>query len=296
MASSGDTGAGFSGKYPQSDFGTGLTKKALKLEVERRDGLDQHFTAIWLQYLTSNFNRPGLDMRTRYLTLVAQFAATKSSWHLRATLTAAIESGVEPRELLEAILQCAVFVGDTAVSPSLDIFDEVTQGKGVHDGLKDDQLPIDGRDGERDFGEEEALWAPEDRADPRLETYLAKYPWQALSTGLQAKPQHHLGVVQFMDQVDEDHTREWLAFCYQGMYSRKILDDRTRLLCVAAVFVAIGRVPQMKEHMGGALRAGAKPTEILEVCLLSSVYFGMPTRSVGIKTLQEVLADEGHPQ
>jgi len=77
------------------------------------------------------------------------------------------------------------------------------------------------------------------------------------------------------------------------MYSRGIVDDRTRLLCMVGNCVAIGEAVQGRAHMKGAMRAGAKPREVLEVILLSAVNFGMPTMLHSLKIFVELMRQEG---
>jgi alkylhydroperoxidase/carboxymuconolactone decarboxylase family protein YurZ len=280
-------------KYPDASKPMGMPQERMFEEVARRDRLDQHFTRIWLQYGTAHHSRPGLDTRTRLLTLAGQFAVTRAARHLEDALRVAFAEGVSPRELLEVVLQCAVYAGDVALAPALEIFERVADEAGVLEGLRSDQLPLDGRDRERDFERERATWAPEDRNDPRLERFLARLPWQAVSTGLRMKPRHHLDVLEFFDGVDADHTLVWTAFTYQGMYSRALLDERTRLLCIVANFIALGRDREMREHMGNALHAGATPNEIMELGILASLYFGMPARGLALRTLVEILKERG---
>ena len=54
-----------------------------------------------------------------------------------------------------------------------------------------------------------------------------------------------------------------MRYIYGGMYSRLIVDDKTRLLCMVGNCAAIGEAVQGKAHMKGAMRNGATPREVL---------------------------------
>jgi alkylhydroperoxidase/carboxymuconolactone decarboxylase family protein YurZ len=57
--------------------------------------------------------------------------------------------------------------------------------------------------------------------------------------------------------------------------------------------VAIGEAVQGQAHMKGAMRAGAKAREVLEVILQSAVNFGMPTMLHSLKIFVELMRREG---
>ena len=43
----------------------------------------------------------------------------------------------------------------------------------------------------------------------------------------------------------------WVKFCYGAMYSRGIVDDKTRLLCMIGDCLAVGEETQARGHMRG---------------------------------------------
>jgi alkylhydroperoxidase/carboxymuconolactone decarboxylase family protein YurZ len=85
----------------------------------------------------------------------------------------------------------------------------------------------------------------------------------------------------------------WVRFCYQGMYARGIVDERTRHLCMVGNCVAVGEVTQLRGHMRGALRIGVPAREVLEVIFQSSVHFGMPLMIRALQTLTQVMDESG---
>ena len=121
---------------------------------------------------------------------------------------------------------------------------------------------------------------------------MEKYGWQGISTGLRTQPTHHLQGVTFMNELDEDYTRLWLDMIYAGMYSRGVLDDKTRTLCMIGECLALQSHPQTENHMRNALVLGATPAEILEVVWQSSQLVGMPRSLWGREILQRILAEQ----
>ncbi len=94
-----------------------------------------------------------------------------------------------------------------------------------------------------------------------------------------------------MDSQDEGYTRLWLDLIYAGMYSRGVLDDKTRTLCMVGECLALQSHPQTENHMRNALLLGATPAELLEVVWQSSQLVGMPRSLWGREILQRVLGD-----
>jgi alkylhydroperoxidase/carboxymuconolactone decarboxylase family protein YurZ len=96
--------------------------------------------------------------------------------------------------------------------------------------------------------------------------------------------------VEFIDGVDEGFTRLWLDFIYAGMYSREVLDDKTRTITMVGDCVAVEELEQAENHMRNALILGAAPTELLEVLLHSTQLVGMPRSFKAIRILLRITA------
>jgi alkylhydroperoxidase/carboxymuconolactone decarboxylase family protein YurZ len=121
-------------KYGAGAFETGraLQSDAFEKRVEQRDDLDQYFTKLWLDFaITGLAQRPALDNRTRLLVLTGQYTMAKSHKHLEETIRAALAAKVAAREVLEIILQCAVYGGHTAVDPAIEVFHRVAKELGI---------------------------------------------------------------------------------------------------------------------------------------------------------------------
>ena len=276
------------------EAGLEIQPKTFKRRLAQRDSLDQHFTKLWLDFVVTGMSkRTVLDTRTRLLVLIGQFTMSKSHEALEDTIRAALAAKVPPREALEIVLQCIVYGGHTTVEPAIQVFHRVAEEQGILAELKASQLPLDAHDGKRSYEQERKRWHPEDVAHPKFEDLMKRHGWLAVGRGLALRPRHHLNTLGWQDALDPEWADLWVKFVYQGMYSRGIVDDKTRLLCMVGNCVAVGEAVQGRAHMKGAMRAGAKPREVLEVILQSSVKYGMPTMLHSLKVFVELMRQDG---
>jgi len=283
-------------KYGDEALAAGLALQPATFErrLAQRDRLDQHFAKLWLDFqILGMSRRTVLDTRTRLLVQIGQFTMAKAHGALEEGIRAAVSAGVAAREILEIILQCVIYGGQTAVDPAIEIFDRVAADLGLHDELKESQLPLDGNDGERSLDEERQKWHPDDAADPRAEEMIERHGWLAVSSGMMLRPKHHLGTLTWQDALDSEWADLWVKFIYQGLYMRHVVDDKTRILCMVGNCVAVGETVQSLAHMRGAMRAGASPREVMEVILQSSVNFGMPSGLAALRAFVQIMREEG---
>jgi alkylhydroperoxidase/carboxymuconolactone decarboxylase family protein YurZ len=283
-------------KYGANAFNAGLKIQPQTFErrVAQRDSLDQNFTRLWLDFAVTGISqRPALDTRTRLLVLVGQYTMAKSHAALEDTVRAALAAGVSSREILEIILQCVVYGGHTTVEPAIQVFHRIAGELGLLEELRASQLPPDGNDRTRSYDEEQRSWHPDDVADPRCAELMQRHGWLAVGRGLTMRPRHHLNVLAWLDMMDPEFAGLWVKFCYQGMYSRGIVDDKTRLLCMVGDCLAVGEATQARGHMRGAMRNGASPREVMEVIFQTCVNFGMPPMLHALENFVQIMAEDG---
>lgn len=268
-----------------------LTRARLDERLTEWDGIDQHFTKTFADFLGGMQRRRVLDDRTRRLVQLGQFAIARATEHLDDALRAAIEQGVDLREALEAILLCQVYAGSTALVPALDVFRRVCDELGVLSQLRDGQLELDGHD--RDLEKERAGWRPEAADDPRREALMERYGWLGVSSGIHYRGRHHLDLLAHRDAIDPEWAGLWLRFTYERMYSRWILDDRTRILCTVGGTLAAGDLFQARDHIVEALKVGIPPREVMEIVFLIGPYFGSPRMAACLRLFEEIMRDQG---
>ena len=67
-----------------------------------------------------------------------------------------------------------------------------------------------------------------------------------------------------------------MEFVAGQVWTRNVIDARTRSLITLAVLGTLGRSRQLGEHVEGALNNGATEDEIIETLLHLSAYAGFP--------------------
>jgi alkylhydroperoxidase/carboxymuconolactone decarboxylase family protein YurZ len=258
------------------------------------DEIDQHYTKLWLDFTYGGmYTRGILDERTRTLVVIGQFVVMNEIEQLGMHIRSALNAGATPREALEVILQAGVYVGYPKVIRATRVFKGVVTELGRFDEITETQLPVEGRDPPRSVDEERALWRTPEHRIGRREELLRKYGPGSLSPGLRLQPTHHVESVDRMDRIDAHFTKLWLDFIYAGMYSRGILDDRTRILCIVGELCVLGELHQAENHIRNALAQGATPREVLEVILHSTIYSGMPRFVRFVSILERALEEHG---
>lgn len=283
-------------KYGAEAYNAGirLQSKAFLKRLAQRDAIDQHFTRAWLDYQIKGLGqRPALDMRTRLLVLIGQYTMAKSQKHLDETVRAAIAAKVDIRHIAEIILQCIVYGGHVTVDPAIDTFYKIAKELKLLAKLKKTQLPLDGLSKKRNRAEEEKQWHKDDIADPRLQKLIDKHGWEGLSTGLIMRPHHHLNILDWVDTMDSHFAGLWENFCYRDMYSRHMIDNKTRLLCMVGDCLAVGESTNARGHMRGAMRQGAHPREVMEIIFMTSSNFGMPPAWHALENFLQILKEDG---
>ena len=265
-------------------------------EVEWRDEIDQHYTRSWLDFTYGGlFARRALDERSRLLVAIAQFLSLNEMEEFERLIPGALNAGATPREVLEVILQATVYVGYVRAGRGAKICIRVMKDLGRLSEITETQLPLDGGNSQRVLEQERPHWPaaknPEEAA--LREKFVEKYGWHSMSTRLRLQAHQGYETLKGFDRIDPHYLRLWLDFIYGNMYPRGILDDRTRLLMMIGICLAMNEPVQLENHLRGALMQGATAREVLEVILHSTAYVGMPTTIMTRRMLEKVLAEEG---
>jgi alkylhydroperoxidase/carboxymuconolactone decarboxylase family protein YurZ len=96
------------------------------------------------------------------------------------------------------------------------------------------------------------------------------------------------GAYGYMKQFDEGFANVLFNTTFGDIWCRPGLPIKMRSLITVAALLVLGRTPELKAHMQGALRLGWTPEELKEVIIHLSQYGGMPTSVEAIRVLQEV--------
>jgi len=82
-------------------------------------------------------------------------------------------------------------------------------------------------------------------------------------------------------------------YAWGEMWTREVLDDRTRRLLVLAMLVAQSRWDEFEMHVGAGLAAELSEAELKEVLLLAAIYCGVPAANAAFHRAAAVLGGAG---
>jgi 4-carboxymuconolactone decarboxylase len=82
-------------------------------------------------------------------------------------------------------------------------------------------------------------------------------------------------------------------YAWGEIWTRPLLDRRTRSCITLTALVAGGHLEELALHVRGALRNGLGADEIKEVLLQTAVYCGVPAANSAFAVAQRVLIEDG---
>lgn len=77
------------------------------------------------------------------------------------------------------------------------------------------------------------------------------------------------------------------------IWTRPGLDLKTRSMINLAMLTALGKMPELRTHIRGAIRNGVTKEEIIEVLLQATVYCGFPAGIAAFRQARDVIREEG---
>ena len=107
----------------------------------------------------------------------------------------------------------------------------------------------------------------------------------------------HLGPVadawvKSIREIAPEFAKVNVEFPFGELYTRDVLDDKTRELCTIAALTVQGfALPELKVHVRGALHCGASRAEIVEVITQMIAYCGFPAATNGLLATKEVFTE-----
>src|ERR1700681_1021402 len=82
-----------------------------------------------------------------------------------------------------------------------------------------------------------------------------------------------------------------LETIYGEIYQSPVLDARTRQIVTVAALATLGNAaPQLRTHIGGALRCGVRREELVEIMMQLVPYVGVAAAITGVAACRDVFA------
>ena len=234
--------------------------------------LDREFADLCIRLIHEHmYPRQVLPQKTRELCAVAALTVLDTP-QLGPHIKAAIQAGATREEAAEAVFQMLIYCGVprtlNAVAQYRRAIAELAESEPNSSAAGKPQPPTPlKRDG---------LTVDE----------------RAIKTGtrLYGEAQTRL-VIDELEAVDPAFNRMFKELVYAGMYSRAVLDAKTRELLAVAACTVINALPELESHARAGLRVGLTVEEIREVIFQMVVYVGFPFTIPAFRRFQTIVEE-----
>lgn len=226
-------------------------------------GTDPEMMDILQKFIFGEVFRTGeLDIKTREMITCVTLATMQTLPQLKAHAGAALNVGVTPVELREAIYSCAPFIGFPKTLNALTVINEVFKERGI-------SLPL----------EKQGTVTEENRHEKGAAVQERLYPG---------------GISQVMEDIPgkmgDDVERFLTEYCFGDMYTRGGLDLKTRELLGYCVLTTLGADSQLRSHFQGNLNAGNSKETVVAAVIQCLPYIGFPPAIKALKIIKEASA------
>lgn len=194
------------------------------------------------------YNHGTLDPKLRELVTLVSLTASQGTDMIKPHVETALNIGVSPIEIKEALYQCSPYVGYPRVFAALEKANEVFKEKNI-------SLPI----------ESQSTVTESTRFDKGLETQVSIFGDAILAAHSNAAP-------------NQKHIQNFLsANCFGDFYTRTGLDLKTRELLTFIMIISLGGAePQAIAHANANIKMGNSKDMMLEAVTQCLPYIGYP--------------------
>lgn len=194
------------------------------------------------------YNYGTLEPKLRELVTLVSLTASQGTDMIKPHIETALNIGVSPIEIKEALYQCSPYVGYPRVFAALEKANEVFKEKNI-------SLPI----------ESQSTVTESTRFDKGLETQVSIFGDAILAAHSNAAP-------------NQKHIQNFLsANCFGDFYTRKGLDLKTRELLTFIMIISLGGAePQAIAHANANIKMGNSKDMMLEAVTQCLPYIGYP--------------------
>ncbi len=223
---------------------------------------DPELAQLWQNFMDNEVtNRKIMPINTRYLTVMAAHIATGSVNEYKNILTQALDNGVSPLEVKEALYQSIPYAGMAKVYDFILATNEVMLERGI-------KLPL----------EPQSTTNPQNRLDKGLKVQSQIFGTENIASMRASAPK------------ELKHIQDYLsANCFGDYYTRGTLDIPTRELITLAVLISLGGAdPQVKAHVGANLNVGNSREMLIELVTQLLPYIGYPRSLNAIAAINEI--------
>ena len=221
----------------------------LKRDASLTKPNDPDLESIFNNFLYGEvYNHGTLDPKLRELVSLVSLTASQGTDMIKPHVETALNIGVSPIEIKEALYQCSPYVGFPRVFAALEKANEVFKEKNI-------SLPI----------ESQSTVTEETRFDKGLETQVSIFGDAIHAAHSNAAP-------------NQKHIQNFLsANCFGDFYTRTGLDLKTRELLTFIMLISLGGAePQATAHANANISMGNTKDMMLEAVTQCIPYIGYP--------------------
>lgn len=214
------------------------------------------------------YSRPGLDMKSREIATVAALTAMGNARpQLQTHIRASLNVGLTEEEIVETIIQMALYAGFPASLNALDAAREVFKE-----------------------GKSASTFKPELTESDQSTRYDRG---SVLIGEVYGKPDAGKNLIEGLRDIAPDMGRFIIEFPYGDIYSRPGLDMKSREIATVAALTALGTArPQLQTHIRASLVVGLTKEEIVETIIQMALYAGFPASLNALDAAREVFKEK----
>ena len=221
----------------------------LKRDASLTKPNDPELESIFNNFLYGEvYNHGTLDPKLRELVALVSLTASQGTDMIKPHVETALNIGVSPIEIKEALYQCSPYVGFPRVFAALEKANEVFKEKNI-------SLPI----------ESQSTVTEETRFDKGLEIQTNTFGTRILDAHNNAP-------------ANQKHIQNFLsANCFGDFYTRKGLNMKERELLTFIMIVSLGGAePQAASHASANISIGNSKDMLIEAVTQCIPYIGYP--------------------
>jgi 4-carboxymuconolactone decarboxylase len=192
------------------------------------------------------WNRPGLTMEQRSLATISVITTLRRDDNLKGHVEAGLDVGLSAEQIVEIMLQLIFYTGAPIANTGLHVAYDVFKERGLQ---VEPQRVYDTTE------DPEALYQ---RGLATFRSIIGERPERD------------------MDQVDEDWRRYLMEYLWGSVWTRPLLSQQQRMICVLSALTDIGTDNAIRNHVGGALNLGLTEQQINEIIFHQTFYIGVP--------------------
>lgn len=272
-------GIGMVGAYSGADGRPGPVGSDALSRVEAEIlGLQMYaFGEVW--------SRPALELKARCFITIAVLAATHQPRQLARYVHAALNLGITPEDVLEALIQMGAYGGLSAACEALDVARDVFVERGLRNpGAGADLEPVTPMT--RDDRVEAFARVGQDLGIGRLGKSSDAAPLAKLAGGAWALQARDLPLEAEINAIQAEYG-------YGECWGRPALGYRIRSFVTMATMQALVENDQLHFHINNALTIGITPEELYEALLQAGVYHGGSGYRNAANVMRDVFLQRG---